>query len=325
MAALDSSTTAPARFLRLAWIVLAATVAVIISGDIVQATESGAGCGEHWPRCDGSLIPSIGDSATAIEFAHRAATFVLSALVAWLYFFARRTFDVGHRIRGAMRWLVTFFLLEVGVGALLVAFGWVEDDASIGRIVADGLHVVNTFFLVAAIVLVVHYAAGGRRGRFGADGSQRRMLLFALSTVVLIAVTGAINSLADTLFPAETVLEGIRDEFGRAAPFLLRIRAVHPVVAIVGGVAVFSIVRSLGDAATNADTHRLARVVQYTVGVQFALGILNLALLTPLETQVLHLLTADVLWIALLLFAWQLGEPAASDPVDAPDLQGADL
>lgn len=304
----------------LAWIVLVATVGVIVSGDIVQATESGAGCGESWPRCDGSLIPSIDDAATGIEFAHRAATFVLSALVVGLYLAARRTVGAVHRIRRAIRWLIGFFVAEVVIGALLVAFGWVEDDASVGRVVADGLHVVNTFFLVGAAALVVHYVSGGGRPSWRHPDSDRRAVLAALGVVVLIAVTGAINSLADTLFPADTVLEGVREEFGPAAPFLLRIRAVHPVVAILGGIAVFFTVRRFTDALGEGRSARLGRLVQYTVGAQFAIGILNLALLTPLETQVLHLLAADLLWVLLLFFVWDTDPAAPPGSPGAPDL-----
>jgi cytochrome c oxidase assembly protein subunit 15 len=300
---------------KLAWVVLIATIGVIVSGDIVQATESGAGCGESWPRCDGSIIPSIDDAATGIEFTHRAATFVLSALVAALYLVASRALDAHHRIRRAVRWLVGFFVAEVIIGALLVAFGWVEDDASVGRVVADGLHVVNTFFLLAAAAFVVHYAAGGRRPSWRNPDPDRRAILAGLGVVVLIAVTGAINSLADTLFPADTVLEGVREEFGAAAPFLVRIRAVHPIVAILGGIAVFFVVRRITDATATGRAARLGRIVQYTVGAQFAIGILNLSLLTPLETQVLHLLAADLLWVLLLFFDWEL----ASAPVQGSD------
>lgn len=315
------TTAAPRVFRVLAWVVLAVTVGVIISGDVVQATESGAGCGEHWPRCDGSLVPSIEDAATAIEFTHRAATFMLSALVVALYGLARRLFDPGHRIRRVMRWVVAFFVLEITIGALLVAFGWVEDDASIGRVVADGLHVVNTFFLLGAVALVTHLAAGRRLARMGRD---RRLVAIGAAALIVVAVSGAINSLADTLFPADTVIEGIRDEFGVAAPFLLRVRPVHPVLAVLGGVLVFFIARRIGDEAASLDTKRRARFIQWVVGVQLGLGVLNLVLLTPLETQVLHLLAADVLWIALLLFGWSLTDGSAADPhVPRPELSEA--
>ncbi len=289
----------------LAWTVLAATVVVIISGDIVQATESGAGCGENWPRCDGALLPAFDDAATGIEFAHRALTFVLSLLVIGLFTLARRTFAAGHRIHRAVDYVVVLFVLEILIGALLVVFGWVEQDASVGRVVADSLHVVNTFFLIGALAFVVHHASGGRPVRPTPADPADRLVLAGMAILVIIGVTGAVSSLADTLFPPDTILAGLREEFGPAAPFLLRFRVVHPVVAIVGGTAMFIIIGRLVAAFPGANAP-LGRRVQAIIGAQFGFGILNLALLTPLETQIIHLLMAELLWITFLTFSWRL-------------------
>ena len=256
----------------------------------------------------------INDAETGIEFVHRALTFILSVLVIGLVALARRSFAAGHRIRRALVYVVVFFVLEIFIGALLVVFGWVEQDASVGRVVADTLHVVNTFFLVGALASVVHYAGGGRIIRLRAAVEPYRLVLAGAVILVLIGVTGAINSLADTLFPADTILDGVRDEFGPAAPFLLRIRAVHPVAAIVGGAAVFIIIRRLV-ATFPGSPAGLGRRVQAIIGAQFVFGVLNLALLTPLETQIIHLLTAELLWIAFLVFSWRLLD---GFDVDAP-------
>ena len=42
---------------RFAWAVLAYNVAVILWGAYVRATGSGAGCGNHWPLCNGEIVP----------------------------------------------------------------------------------------------------------------------------------------------------------------------------------------------------------------------------------------------------------------------------
>lgn len=311
----EAGSGAPRAFHALAWTVLGATVAVIISGDIVQATESGAGCGENWPRCDGALLPAFDDAATGIEFAHRVLTFVLSLLVIWLFTLARRTFAAGHRIRRAVNYVVVFFVLEILIGALLVVFGWVEQDASVGRVVADSLHVVNTFFLIGVLAFVVHHVSGGRLIRLMPAARPERLVLAGMAILVIIGVTGAVSSLADTLFPAETVLDGLREEFGPTAPFLLRFRVVHPVVAIVGGTAMFVIIGRLV-AAFPGPNAGLGRRVQVIIGAQFGFGILNLALLTPLETQIIHLLMAELLWITFLMFSWRLFDGA---DVEMPD------
>ena len=186
----DVESGASSGFRMSAWIVLAATVGVVISGDIVQATESGAGCGESWPRCDGSLFPAFDDAATSIEFIHRAATSILSLLVVGLYIAARRSMEAGHRIRSAMNYVIVFLVVEVLVGALLVLFGWVEDDASFGRVVADGVHVINTFLLIGALVLVIHYAGGAIRPVWRPRTKRDRTILIGVALLLVIGVTG---------------------------------------------------------------------------------------------------------------------------------------
>ena len=303
---------------RLAWAVLAATVITIVSGDIVQATESGAGCGENWPRCDGSLLPGIDDAATAIEFTHRMLTVALTAAVVWLVVAVFRSQPRGTSLRRISTWLVGFLVLEILIGAALVAFGWVEDDASVGRVVADALHVVNTFFLVGAAALLVFVVTRGPSRPPLQRRHPDRLLVAGAAVIVLIAMSGAINSLADTLFPADSVLEGLREEFGDTAPFLVRMRVLHPAIAVIGGGLVFMAVRTLEPRTPYG--RRAAGVAMAVIGAQFVAGIVNIALLTPLETQIVHLLLAEALWVSYLFLSFELlgRSPVAGPPAATP-------
>ncbi len=67
----DSS---PTRFRLYAWAVLGYNLAVIVWGAYVRATGSGAGCGNHWPLCNGEVTPHSPAVATLIEFTHRATS-----------------------------------------------------------------------------------------------------------------------------------------------------------------------------------------------------------------------------------------------------------
>src|SRR2546421_10650468 len=60
------------RFTRLAWTAATFTYLLIILGAIVRITGSGMGCGEHWPLCNGRLLPPL-DLPTLIEYGHRLA------------------------------------------------------------------------------------------------------------------------------------------------------------------------------------------------------------------------------------------------------------
>jgi len=68
------------RFTRLAWTAATFTYLLIILGAIVRITGSGLGCGEHWPLCNGKLLPPL-DLPTMIEYGHRLAAAAVSGLV----------------------------------------------------------------------------------------------------------------------------------------------------------------------------------------------------------------------------------------------------
>ena len=128
------------------WALLWLTVGVIVGGSLVRATGSGDGCGESWPRCEGSLFPLGGGTETSIEFAHRLATVLLGVALVALLIAARRSGGVGRQVQRGLKWTGVFFIGEVVIGAVLVLAGWVDTDASIGRTIVVPLHLVNTFF-----------------------------------------------------------------------------------------------------------------------------------------------------------------------------------
>lgn len=290
---------------RLAWASLIFTVAVILGGAVVRATDSGAGCGESWPRCEGHILHFSAQGATLIEFTHRAMTALLGLALAALVVLIFRRYPKGHVVRRTFAWALGFFFGEVIIGAVLVVFGWVEDDASVGRVIAVSVHLVNTFLLLGALALTAHFASGGAPIRLDRSRRRDQAILAGVVTLIVIGASGALNALSDTLFPADSVLEGIRAEFGATAPFLLRIRTLHPLIAIVGGGIIFMLARAPLLEATGRAA-RLAGWAQALVGIQFIMGLVNIALLTPVETQVLHLLLADALWLVWVLLGAEL-------------------
>jgi len=304
------------RYRLFVWALVAFTVVVILSGDIVQATESGAGCGEHWPRCDGSLIPAIGDAHTAVEFTHRMVTTILSLGFIVMVIAARRLFGRGHLVWRTALAATGILIIEILLGAALVLFGWVEEDASWGRVFADSFHVVNTFMLVGAVALVAHFAAGHRGFRVDTSLRRDRYLLFAVVIVVAVAITGTLNSLADTLYFSDQVDV---DETPIAA-LLVTIRGIHPAVAIGGGVIALYLVHQVS-ARQPGQAENLGMAIQGVIALQFLVGIFNIVLLTPLETQIVHLTLADALWLLLLIFSAHTLQQTA--PVERGSLEKA--
>lgn len=309
------------RYPLLAWAVLWFTVAVILGGSVVRATGSGAGCGESWPQCEGSIFPLSGTTETAIEFTHRAMSLVAGlALVAFLVWTLRIT-RRGAPVRGALAWTAAFFVGEVAIGAMLVVFGWVEDDSSLGRLIVVPVHLVNTLFLLGAMTRTAHFAGGGVVPRLGGDRQRDMMVLGGIGVLLVVAATGALNALADTLFPADTFLEGLREEFGPTAPFLVRLRVVHPLIAIAGAFTLLLLVRHPAFDPDRRAARPIAAVIAI-VAAQIVIGIVNVAMATPTEIQVVHLFAANALWVAFALASIRVLAPSDTGVPESTEVLG---
>src|SRR6516164_6905988 len=107
-------------FTRFAWAVLAFTVAVVLWGAYVRATGAGAGCGNHWPLCNGEVVPRSPAVKTLIEFTHRVMSGLDGVLILCLMLWALRAYPRRHPAR---HWAVlsfVFVVTEALIGAALV-------------------------------------------------------------------------------------------------------------------------------------------------------------------------------------------------------------
>lgn len=290
---------------RLAWTALVWNLIVILLGALVRATGSGAGCGASWPTCEGVVIPEL-EGATAVEFTHRAASGIALLLLAWLITRVFRTNARGAPVRKAAVLSGVGIISESLIGAVIVIFEWVENDASLARAISVPIHLVNTLVLLAGLTLVVYWVDRNRIVELDRPVS-RPIFGFAIG-MLLIAATGAVTALADTLFPAESVIEGLTEDFSATSSWLTRLRVLHPVVAILVGVGAARWVRAnVWDVKGSGGT--AARVVVGVVFTELVVGVINVWTLTPIPVQLVHLLLADVLWIA---WVW-LGAELLSD------------
>ncbi|HYG08540.1 MAG TPA: COX15/CtaA family protein [Pyrinomonadaceae bacterium] len=286
-----------------AWLVVAANLFVIVWGAYVRASFSGDGCGSHWPLCNGEVLPTTGLLKTAIELTHRLTSGVALLLVVGLVWRARRLFPRGHRVRRGAFWSLIFILIEALIGAALVKLDLVARNASIARAFVMSFHLVNTFVLLAFLSLTAWWAMGGERLRL--RGQEKVGAIFAAGLVgtLLIAVSGAVAALGDTLFPANSLAEGIRQDLSPAAHFLVRLRGLHPLFAIAIGCYAVAAASYVNNFLRPGLPHakRLTSILTTLFLVQLGAGILNVLLLAPVWLQLTHLLLADLFWIALVL------------------------
>lgn len=286
------------RFTRYAWITLGYNVLVVLWGAFVRATGSGAGCGEHWPTCNGEVLPRTETIETMIELTHRATSGFALLMTVALVIAAHRSFTAGHRVRRAAWVTLGFMLAEALLGASLVIFGLVENDDSLARTLVMCMHLINTLALLGFMALTAWWS--NHPGQLNLKQPSARWFGLALLGVFCIGVTGAIAALGDTLFPANSLIEGFQADMEPGAHFLLRLRGLHPIIALIVGFGLLSL------AKTNRIVPKLERLstsLMVLVVVQILVGFINLGLLAPVYLQIIHLLLANGVWLSLVLLS----------------------
>ncbi len=296
-----------------AWGVLAWNIPVVLWGAYVRASFSGDGCGANWPSCNGQYLPGSMAAPTAIEFTHRMMTTVDTVAVVAMLLWALLAFPRRDAVRKYAGLSFLFLLIEALLGAGLVLFRYVAKDQSAGRVWYLSAHLVNTMLLLAALTCTA-WLAYNPRERFRLLDISPRML-WALAAAVLVSVTGTITALGDTLFPAASLAAGMQQDFARTSNVLLRLRVLHPLLAVAAAAYILWIG---ANALRDGRKSWAASAVIAAVVLQIAVGMLNLALLAPLLLQLTHLFVADLVWIALI---WLTLETATLGKMRARDAE----
>jgi cytochrome c oxidase assembly protein subunit 15 len=292
---------------RYAWGVLAYFIAVILWGTLVRATGSGAGCGNHWPLCNGTVLQHSANVNTLIEFTHRITSglsfFSVVGLLAWTFAGTVR----GHLARTAAVASVVFTLLEAMLGAFLVKLGLTAQSQSPLRPAYLALHLTNTLLLLAAITLTAHLLS--RRKGFMRSSIRLVAPFGAVASVIvvmIVGVTGSLAALGDTLFPATSLGSALVQDFSATSGWLVRWRWTHPTVAFLSSIFLIWLLVRAAQRTTHWDNRGISALVLLLLAAVYVLGVLDVVLLAPLWLQVAHLLGADTLWVALVVLTARL-------------------
>jgi heme A synthase len=315
------------RFAWYAWGVLAYNILVILWGAFVRATGSGAGCGSHWPSCQGEIVPWSAQTATLIEFTHRLSSGLALFLVIGLLVWAFRIYPPGHRVRRGAVLSLFFIIMEALVGAGLVLFELVAQDDSTARVWAIAAHLVNTFILLAVLTLTAWWAGVGSKPIKLKNGWLNWALGLGFVGLLLVGASGAVIALGDTLFPAASLSEGLQQKFSPTAHFLVRLRPYHPLLAIAAGIYLVGAAGLFNARYGLATPRKFTRLLTLLYFIQLGAGALNVLFLAPIWLQLLHLLLSDLILVVWVLFmATALAEESPqAEPVlkIRPDLSGS--
>lgn len=286
-------------------VVVGFMVLVILEGAIVRATGSGAGCGNHWPLCNGDFFPHHPRLATIIEYTHRSMTGICTTLVAILIGWTFLVRPRGDRSRRAVVWCGILLVTEALLGAILVKGGYVENNASDMRVVMQCIHFTNTMLLLASITLTWWWLRERPQPEVS-GASARGAAWLALIATLFVGGTGSVAALADTLFPPTSVQAAFLQDFSAHSPLLVRMRWLHPATALIALACAVWLALQIRS--------RLGSLVLGLIGTQLLLGAADVLSLAPTWMQVLHLLGADLYWIALVVACATVLFPASPAP-----------
>lgn len=292
-----------AKFARYAWGVLAYTIFVILFGAFVRASGSGAGCGAHWPLCNGEVIPRPERIETIIELTHRVTSGLTIPLIVVLVVWAWRLFQKGSPIRVTSALTFFFIITESLVGAGLVLFELVADNESVARAIWMMAHLINTFLLVANLVVTAWWASTGVPERMRLHGLSGGLLVIGGLAILLLGASGAVTALGDTLYPSNSLAEGVAQDFSPNAPWLIQLRIFHPGIAVSVGIYLFLSTVWVRRQHQIQRVETLTNVLFGLYITQIILGVINVALLAPIWMQIVHLLASNLVWMAFVLLS----------------------
>ncbi len=291
------------RFARFAWTLLAYDVAVAAWGTYVRATGSGAGCGRHWPLCNGEVVPRAPRVDTLVELSHRLTSGTALVATAVLLVWAWRAYPKGDPVRGGAVAAAAFMAAEALIGAALVLFALVAHDESAARAVSVSLHLVNTFLLLASTALTAWWSSGGAALRLREQGIVLWSATAPLLAVIIVGISGALTALGDTLFPASSVASGLAADFARGGHVLVHLRTIHPVIAAATAALIVIAASVSRVRRPTRAVGVLSRAAVALALAQVCAGLLDVATLAPIWVQMAHLVLAHAVWIALVLGA----------------------
>jgi heme A synthase len=275
-----------------------ATYGLIVLGAVVRITGSGMGCGDHWPLCNGRLIPSLRDLPTLIEWTHRLVALMVSGLVVGLgaLALARRAEPHAGGPGGPLRpalLSVALLAAQVMLGAVTV---WLELPPA-----TVTLHLATAMALLAAVVVTALRAGPDQRATQPGDARLAAWMAAALGGVAIL-LGGATASLG-----AGPSCQGFPLCSGQLWPAG---RSGWPTIHWIHRLAAYSLVAyllvyALGPARRlPAGTARMAWLACGLAVMQVAVAAAMVLLALPLAWRALHAAVGTAVWAVLVWWAW---------------------
>ncbi len=282
-------------FRRLSIISLFATLVLVAIGGLVRATQSGLGCGDDWPHCNGRLAPALETRAEIIEFSHRFAAMIVGFMVLGLAILAWRHYRNNPRILRPTLGALALVIFQALLGALVVI-----QELKAETVV---IHLVGSMSVLALLIYIIgNVSADQGRLRVEADATMsRQAVVVALSVLALLMVGSYVSSWPDRP-PAWPLIDGqlIPD----LSNTVLLAHFVHRVLAVVVAVLLFVFcMRVIKQKESHPLASRFAHAALRLFVIEILVGAANVW--TDLNAIVVttHLLLGGLIWSSLIALA----------------------
>lgn len=305
----------------ISWGIVAYTVIIILWGAWVRLSGSGDGCGDHWPLCNGEVLPTERITKTWIEYSHRISTAVYGVIVLLQIWWTRKHFKPKHPARFWAVATLIFTITEALIGRQLVKSGLVNESTDISRLLVMPLHLINTSLLLFSGVMTAESIKHGDILRRTISGDERKRGSLYLVGLSIVLVTGAIAALGSHLMPSESLLHGLTHDLAADSHLAVRLRILHPIcaLAISLGLLLFAQI-SVGERPASSQGLWYRRFA-LTTGVAVAIGLATLYLLAPVWLKLTHLLMTNILVIVLSLCVFHTFRPVLPTAKTNADLK----
>lgn len=292
------------QFKKFALLLLLYTILVILWGAWVRISHSGDGCGDTWPLCHGQLIPEAERGKTWIEYGHRLMSGIFGLVVVYFWWTARKLYSGKSFTRRTAAATLIFTISEALLGAKLVLFHLVTSNDTPYRAFVIALHQINSFMLTGAVVLA--FASATNESEPAPSNSTLKKFSLFPWLIVIIGITGAWASLSNSLFPSHDLVEGFLADFSSQSHFLIRLRGLHPLLAIVGGGGLALYFWTQTQVLPSGNEKKLYFKIFTILSAALIFGICTLIFHAPVWMKITHLAFAHIVWTSLLSIIYAL-------------------
>jgi len=303
------------------WTIVAYTVLIILWGAWVRLSGSGDGCGDHWPLCNGEVLPTELVTKTWIEYSHRISTAVYGVVVLLQIWWTRKHFKPQHPARFWALATILFTITEALLGRQLVKSGLVNESTDIFRLFVMPLHLINTSLLLFSGVMTAESIRHGEIERRTISSDEKKRGTLYLLGFGVVLVTGAIAALGSHLMPSESLLHGLTHDLAADSHPAVKLRILHPLfaLAIPIGLLLFNQI-TVAHRSTSSQALWYRRFA-LTTGLAVAIGLATISLLAPVWLKLTHLLMTNILVIVFSLCVFHTLRPVQSPPKTNADLE----